>query len=255
MGLLKKRTSLEYKLELAANIHDNKYDYSLVKYTRFDDKVKIICPVHGVFEQMIYTHSVEKQGCPKCGREKVIKMATEPADRWVKRMSDKFPHLCFKESVYITSKIKVKVRCRKHGYFESVPRQIGIAGGCWHCGRERAAKHSRENPSFWSKSQWKDKGINSKNFHSFKVYVIKCWNEKEEFYKIGRTFTTTEHRFRHKFLMPYKFLIIKEFLFEDDASSAFNKENSLKKINKSNKYIPSINFGGKHECYTKVITQ
>ena len=32
-------------------IHGNKYDYSLVKYTKNKNKVKIVCPNHGVFEQ------------------------------------------------------------------------------------------------------------------------------------------------------------------------------------------------------------
>jgi len=46
-------------------IHNNKYDYSLVKYKSAKTKVKIICPEHGPFEQRPDNH-LHGQGCPKC---------------------------------------------------------------------------------------------------------------------------------------------------------------------------------------------
>jgi len=45
--------------------HGNKYDYSLVKYQSSQIKVKIICPVHGVFEQTPNNH-IKGNGCSKC---------------------------------------------------------------------------------------------------------------------------------------------------------------------------------------------
>jgi hypothetical protein len=48
----------------------------------------------------------------------------------------------------------------------------------------------------WSYTQWKEAADQSKNFDSFKVYIIKCWNENEEFYKIGKTFLTINQRFK-----------------------------------------------------------
>jgi hypothetical protein len=47
--------------------HGNKYDYSLSEYTGAKDKVKIICRIHGVFEQRAYTH-LKGCGCPFCGK-------------------------------------------------------------------------------------------------------------------------------------------------------------------------------------------
>lgn len=46
-------------------IHGDKYDYSLVNYINCYDKVKIICPKHGIFEQSPTKH-INNQGCPKC---------------------------------------------------------------------------------------------------------------------------------------------------------------------------------------------
>ena len=53
-------------IEKATKIHDSLYDYSLVEYTTMRKKVKIICPVHGVFEQKPISHIHSKAGCKKC---------------------------------------------------------------------------------------------------------------------------------------------------------------------------------------------
>ncbi|MCK9416166.1 hypothetical protein M0Q97_05860 [Candidatus Dojkabacteria bacterium] len=50
----------------ATGIHGNKYDYSLVNYVNLRTKVKIICPIHGEFEQTPDKH-FRKRGCQKCG--------------------------------------------------------------------------------------------------------------------------------------------------------------------------------------------
>jgi hypothetical protein len=56
--------------------HGEKYDYSLVEYINSQTKVKIICPEHGVFEQLPYDH-ISNHGCIMCtssvsGMEKEI---------------------------------------------------------------------------------------------------------------------------------------------------------------------------------------
>ena len=61
----RKRTTEKFIKE-AKNIHQNKYDYSLVEYKNNKTKVKIICKEHGVFEQRPYSHLLG-QGCNKCG--------------------------------------------------------------------------------------------------------------------------------------------------------------------------------------------
>jgi hypothetical protein len=49
------------------NVHDDIYDYSLVEYIGTDDKVKIICTLHGIFEQTPYSH-IKGSGCPICNK-------------------------------------------------------------------------------------------------------------------------------------------------------------------------------------------
>jgi len=50
----------------AAKIHDNKYNYSLIKEINGkDSKVEIICPKHGLFEQIANNH-LRGRGCKYC---------------------------------------------------------------------------------------------------------------------------------------------------------------------------------------------
>jgi len=53
-------------IEKARKVHGDRYSYDLVEYKNSDTKVKIICSVHGIFEQHPTTH-LGGHGCPKCG--------------------------------------------------------------------------------------------------------------------------------------------------------------------------------------------
>lgn len=50
----------------AREIYGDKYIYADTKYTKMDEKVKVICPKHGEFWQKPYDH-LHGHGCPKCG--------------------------------------------------------------------------------------------------------------------------------------------------------------------------------------------
>jgi len=50
----------------ANEVHNNKYEYILDRHKGVSAKLKIICPVHGLFLQKGTNHIYMKQGCPKC---------------------------------------------------------------------------------------------------------------------------------------------------------------------------------------------
>ena len=62
-----RRKTKEQFIEEAKKIHGDKYDYSLVEYEGTDKKVKIICPIHGVFEQVPREH-LHGHGCQLCAK-------------------------------------------------------------------------------------------------------------------------------------------------------------------------------------------
>ena len=58
------KIKLEEYIERYKKNHNNKYDYSLVTEINHRIKMKVVCPIHGIFEQLPYNHM--KQGCPNC---------------------------------------------------------------------------------------------------------------------------------------------------------------------------------------------
>jgi len=57
-------------IKKAKSIHGDKYEYSSVGYINTHTKIKIKCPIHGIFEQTLDSHINSKQGCPTCALEK-----------------------------------------------------------------------------------------------------------------------------------------------------------------------------------------
>lgn len=73
----KQMISIEEFLEKSKEIHNDKYDYSLIiKREIYSDKAHIICPIHGEFKQRFTAH-IHGSGCPKCktskGELKILK--------------------------------------------------------------------------------------------------------------------------------------------------------------------------------------
>lgn len=62
-----RRVSKDDFLSRARAAHGDKYDYSNVIMKTGRDKVTIVCPVHGMFEQTPSKH-MSGQGCPKCAK-------------------------------------------------------------------------------------------------------------------------------------------------------------------------------------------
>ena len=148
---------------------------------------------------------------------------------------------------------KLKIICRIHGIFEQWYYHHYKGGcGCPKCGKLSAIEILKQNPTGWSYSDWIKSALVSKNFDSFKTYVIKFTDKKtnEFFYKVGRTFLTIHLRFA-QINMHYDKEIL--FIFEDnDPIKVINKERELLRLNKPNSYLPERNFSGKNECFSKV---
>ncbi len=68
-GCSRKTLNLEGFIERSNKTHNNKYDYSKVEYITNWIKVKILCPVHGEFDQIPRSH-LEGHGCLFCNNSK-----------------------------------------------------------------------------------------------------------------------------------------------------------------------------------------
>jgi hypothetical protein len=54
-------------IEKANNVHNQYYDYSQTVYTKSNNKIDIICPEHGIFQQIANDH-LNGSGCKQCTR-------------------------------------------------------------------------------------------------------------------------------------------------------------------------------------------
>lgn len=76
-------------IEKAKVVHDDLYDYSRVNYITHRHKVKIVCKIHGEFEQDAGSH-LAGHGCPKCNvTDGVynITLAERNKEIWLKRQA------------------------------------------------------------------------------------------------------------------------------------------------------------------------
>lgn len=156
-------------------IHDNRYNYSRVKYKTLRDKVCIICPTHGEFWQTPESHINKKSGCHKCGIESRSKKRSLGKEEFVSRSILKHG------SKYDYSKVEYKNRLKKvciicpiHGEFWQIPENHFNGHGCAACSNNK--KYNTE--SFIEKStlihnnKYDYSKVEYKN--SFKKIKIKC---------------------------------------------------------------------------------
>ena len=66
----RKPTSISKVISKFQNVHGDRYDYSQVHYINSRTKVKIICSIHGIFEQRPSSHQ-SGSGCPSCSKTKI----------------------------------------------------------------------------------------------------------------------------------------------------------------------------------------
>ena len=127
---MKKMTTRDFIIK-AINIHDDKYDYSLVDYKTSHEKVKIICTTHGIFKQTPNNH-LHAQGCPKCTNNK--KMTTR--DFIAKAINIHGNRYDYSLVNYKNSQTKIKIICSIHGVFEQRPDNHMLGNGCDLCAKK-----------------------------------------------------------------------------------------------------------------------
>ena len=143
-GLKKKQEDFIIQAKI---IHGDRYDYSLVVYKSGKIKVKIICKIHGIFEQCPQSHILQKAGCPQCSYEDRNKSRRLDQEEYNKRVLLKDPTIDLSKAIFIHSDIKVILGCHKldkfgieHGWYEQLPHSTFNGHGCPKCGIERRSR-------------------------------------------------------------------------------------------------------------------
>lgn len=127
-----KKLSTEEFIRRSILKHGNVYDYSKTVYVDSTTKVVIECNKHGEFIQLPHSH-INVSGCPKCTKERKQK-TTEQFVAEATKVHDGLYD--YSKTVYVRSKEKVIIGCKKHGDFLQSPNPHLKGHGCPNCKKE-----------------------------------------------------------------------------------------------------------------------
>lgn len=130
---------LKEQIKKAKQIHKNKYDYSLnnEEFVKATDRIKIICPIHGVFEQIINNH-MKGEGCFECGKTQSHDKQRLSNEGFIKQAveihGNTYDYSCVNYKKYHGC---VDIICKKHGIFSQNVCDHLKGAGCPKCKRSR----------------------------------------------------------------------------------------------------------------------
>ena len=125
---MSRRKTTEKFISEANVIHNGKYIYSKVEYSRAHSKVCIICPEHGEFWQEPNQH-LKGYGCPKCSGK--YQWTTK---EWIQEASIRNNNFyIYQNTHYINKSTKLTVTCPIHGDFNIIPYDHLCGHGCQKC--------------------------------------------------------------------------------------------------------------------------
>lgn len=200
---------------------------------------RVRCQIDG-HEWLAKKNELKKHGCAKCANK--LRLTIEDV---VFRTSELLPNISILSKEYVNSESLLRCGCDICGnIWDTKWAYLSQKCGCPECGK-------RNNG--WNKSSWIKKAKMSSRYSGFKVYILKCYNEDEEFYKVGITFLNVKERYTNKKSMPYNYEVVKT-IESDDGIYIWELEKKIHTYNKEFIYSPKINFDGAYvECFSKVM--
>ena len=138
---LKYRSNTEEFIEKANKVHNNKYDYSKVNYTRSCEEVEIICPnCNNSFYQTPNNHLLG-HGCPKCCDSGVLLTTEEFIEKANKVHNNKYD---YSKVNYINAITPVEIICNKCNLsFWQTPHSHLSGSGCPMCKCSKLEEETR----------------------------------------------------------------------------------------------------------------
>ena len=138
----------EWFVDKAKKIHGEKYDYTKAIYTKYDEKLIVIChnkddfgKEHGEFLVSPHAHiGTMHSGCPKCSR-KYRKTTEDFIEESNKVHDNKYE---YNKTVYIRALSPVIITCKEHGDFLQKPNDHLLGKGCPYCKQSHMEREIRE---------------------------------------------------------------------------------------------------------------
>jgi hypothetical protein len=170
---MKQGVTLEEYIIKARNLHDNRYDYSLLNYENFMSSnryIPIICMIHGKVDVYKATHIKLMNGkghCPKCTEQQPIEYIKK-----VKKLN--YPNHNYDKTVFINASKKVCITCNLHGdYFQRAAEHYRYQG-CKACRYIKSSKTNSKNGDL-KKIYW---------YRQLVISISNMWYRKEHYRNI-----------------------------------------------------------------------
>ena len=234
-AVLQDLSTMTYSTDSVVAYVGNKFDYSLVDYTTTLNIVKIICPVHGEFNQVAANH-LSGKGCKECGRYKKRKRDFKISLKSCNEMHSNYYK--YDGPSYSNVRKNFVIICPIHGRFEQRVDHHLRGSGCTLC-KKYTNGFSR---SAFIKYCKEGLGI---------LYVIRCKSVSETFIKVGITSKEIKERFNSN--MPYEIEVIENLRMNSEI--IYDLEKSIHRVFKKYKYTPLKDFSGKSECFLENIIE
>jgi len=146
--LMSSKKSQEQVIHEFKENHGNKFDYSEVVYEGTNNKVSIICPIHGKFYQTPREHIKRSFGCRECSIEYARTKTTISTEDYINSIDINHRNLYDLSKVkYVRNKKKIIVICPKHGEFTISAAVFKNGGGCTKCQYEKLSNLNRDSES------------------------------------------------------------------------------------------------------------
>jgi len=181
--------SKEKFLEKAYKKYGDRYTYDLSNYSSITgNKIKIICPVHGEFEQVPHTFLLKncKTGCKCCGELLKNSSKTKSYENFVeaasKKHNNKYNYPEENKFIYENRKSKIKIICLEHGEFVKSAQKHLSGQACFKCKVQQMIKDGTLLGGY-NEQLFKEKPVLRQKPAS--LYYLKI--NDGEFYKIGIT--------------------------------------------------------------------
>lgn len=190
-------------IKRATKAHKGRYRYDLFEYNGGRVKSKIICDVHGVFEQIPEDH-IAGHGCPKCGGTEKLSLEGFIGSAYSVH-GDTYD---YSKVVYKSLHKPVIIICRKHGEFSQSPAShIHQGSGCPECGSSGGFCQTT----------------------SGYLYIFEITSNSDSYLKVGITNKNPEvRRRRQESLGKYSISILGTW-FSEDGSKILSTETSIKR--------------------------
>lgn len=226
-----------YNINRYKKLHKfNHLDFSNCKYTDALDYTTVICRKHGEY-QTKPNWILNNRGCPLCAediRGNCLRSNIKEFRKKANKVHGEGTY-DYSKSIYLSALKKLEIGCNVEGHSTFWQKPNGHLGGegCPIC-----------NKGGYSKTDY----IRQAKGREGVVYLLRCFNESEEFYKIGITFQSIKARFSGSSSIPYNYEVV--YQYTCDVGCTWDLEKELHKKYKFVQYFPLLSFAGYTECFT-----